>query len=759
MISVLCVDDDPAFLSFQKRCLEVPGVMTVTTVLSAPEALKEMETNRFDVIVSDYKIPGIDGIGLLREVRAAHPGLPFILYTGKGREEVIIEALTSGADFYLKKNAEPKIQFAELKDTIFKAVKIGELWQALHDSETRYRRLFETAQDGILILDAYTGQIVEVNPFLVALLGFSREQFLGKKIWEIGLFRDIVANIDNFEELQRQEYIRYEDLPLKTSDGQRIAVEFVSNVYTVNNKKVIQCSIRDITERKLVEEERARLAAIVEYSEDAIIGKTLDGIMTSWNAGAERIYGYSPQEMVGKSISLLVPPDHPDDTGLIFERIRNGEPVIRYETLRRKKDGGLINISLTASQIRDTQNRLIGVSTIAHDITKRKLVEEALHVTETRYRRLFETAQDGILILDADTGQIVEVNPFLIDLLGFSREQFLGKKIWEIGLFKDIVANIDNFEELQRQEYIRYEDLPLETSDGQRIAVEFVSNVYTVNNKKVIQCSIRDITERKLVEDALKESEKKFRERTRELSDANTKLQELDRLKSLFIASMSHELRTPLNSIIGFTGIMLKGMAGEINAEQEKQLGIVRDSARDLLALINDVIDISKIEAGKIEASVSTFNLADLIREVKTTFGPAAQDRGLVLNIEIPGPIPVTSDERRIKQNIMNLVSNAIKFTDEGRVDLTVELKGTDVKVRVRDTGIGIRQDDLSRLFRPFVRVMVPGRLSEGTGLGLYLSKKLARFLGGDITAESEINKGSVFMFSFPIMYEKQEDI
>jgi PAS domain S-box-containing protein len=759
MISVLCVDDDPAFLSLQKRCLEVPGVMTVTTVLSAPEALKEMETNRFDAIVSDYKIPGIDGIELLREVRAAHPGLPFILYTGKGREEVIIEALNSGADFYLRKNGEPKIQFAELKDTIFKAVKIGELWQALHDSETRYRRLFETAQDGILILDADTGQIVEVNPFLIDLLGFSREQFLGKKIWEIGLFKDIVANKDNFEELQRQEYIRYEDLPLKTSDGQRIAVEFVSNVYTVNNKKVIQCSIRDITERKLVEEERARLAAIVEYSEDAIIGKTLDGIMTSWNAGAERIYGYSPQEMVGKSISLLVPPDHPDDTGLIFERIRNGEPVIRYETLRRKKDGGLINISLTASQIRDTQNRLIGVSTIAHDITKRKLVEEALHVTETRYRRLFETAQDGILILDADTGQIVEVNPFLIDLLGFSREQFLGKKIWEIGLFKDIVANKDNFEELQRQEYIRYEDLPLETSDGQRIAVEFVSNVYTVNNKKVIQCSIRDITERKQVEDALKESEKKFRERTRELSDANTKLQELDRLKSLFIASMSHELRTPLNSIIGFTGIMIKGMAGEINAEQEKQLGMVQDSARHLLALINDVIDISKIEAGKIEASASTFNLADLIREVRTTFGPAAQDRGLVLNIEIPGPLAVTSDERRIKQNIMNLVSNAIKFTDEGRVDLTVEQKGTVVEVRVRDTGIGIRQDDLSQLFRPFVRVMVPGRLSEGTGLGLYLSKKLARLLGGDITAESEIHKGSVFTFSFPIMYEKQEDI
>ena len=253
--------------------------------------------------------------------------------------------------------------------------------EAMHASETRYRRLFETAQDGILILDADTGQIVEVNPFLINMLGFSRDQFLGKKLWEIGLFKDIVANKENFEELQRKEFIRYEDMPLETADGQRIAVEFLSNVYMVNNKKVIQCNIRDNTERKLA--------------------------------------------------------------------------------------------------------------------------EEAQVASEIRYRRLFETAQDGILILDADTGQIVEVNPFLITMLGFSRDQFLGKKIWEIGLFKDIVANKENFEELQRKEYVRYEDMPLETADGQRIAVEFLSNVYTVNNKKVIQCNIRNITERKKLEEDL----------------------------------------------------------------------------------------------------------------------------------------------------------------------------------------------------------------------------------------------------------------
>ena len=247
-------------------------------------------------------------------------------------------------------------------------------------------------------------------------------------------------------------------------------------------------------------------------------------------------------------------------------------------------------------------------------------------------------------------------------------------------------------------------------------------------------------------------------DRTRELSDANERLKELDRLKSMFIASMSHELRTPLNSIIGFTGIMVKGMAGPINPEQKKQLGMVQDSARHLLALINDVIDISKIEAGKIEAGVSTFDLASVIRDVQNTFAPQAAEQGLALNIQIPESISVTSDDRRIKQIIMNLVSNAIKFTDVGRVGLTVQQQGSIVKVSVSDTGIGLTAENLQKLFRPFSRIAVPGRLTEGTGLGLYLSQKLARFLGGDITAESELHKGSVFTFSFPITYVKPED-
>lgn len=260
---------------------------------------------------------------------------------------------------------------------------------SLKESEFRYRRLFESAQDGVLILDAETGMIVDVNPYLINMLGYSREEFIKKKLWEVGAFRDIESSKEAFEALQANEYIRYEDLPLKTKGGRLIQVEFVSNVYQAGNEKVIQCNIRDITERKLV--------------------------------------------------------------------------------------------------------------------------EDSLQESEIRYRRLFESAQDGILILDAETGMIEDVNPYLVNMLGYSREEFIQKKLWEVGAFRDIESSKEAFEALQANEYIRYEDLPLKTKDGRFIEVEFVSNVYLVGGEKVIQCNIRNITDRKLAEDSLQESEAKFR--------------------------------------------------------------------------------------------------------------------------------------------------------------------------------------------------------------------------------------------------------
>jgi PAS domain S-box-containing protein len=248
--------------------------------------------------------------------------------------------------------------------------------QAIHTSELRYRRLFETAQDGILILDADTGQVVDANPFMKDLLGYSQEEFLGRKLWEIGPFKGAGVSKIGFAELQLKDRLHYQGVALETKDGRRVEVEFISNAYLMDQKRLIQCNIRDLTERKQAEIVSLRLAAIIESSDDAIIGKDLNSIITSWNKGAENIFGYSASEMIGTSILRLIPADRQDEENHMLAKIKRGKRVEHFETLRQSKDGRLINVSVTASPIRDATGRVIGVSKVARDITERKAVEE-----------------------------------------------------------------------------------------------------------------------------------------------------------------------------------------------------------------------------------------------------------------------------------------------------------------------------------------------------------------------------------------------
>ncbi|MBN1431814.1 MAG: HAMP domain-containing protein [Methanomicrobiaceae archaeon] len=239
-------------------------------------------------------------------------------------------------------------------------------------------------------------------------------------------------------------------------------------------------------------------------------------------------------------------------------------------------------------------------------------------------------------------------------------------------------------------------------------------------------------------------------ERTSELEAAKEKAESADRLKSVFIATMSHELRTPLNSIIGFTGVVLQEIPGPLNDEQKKQLGMVRGSARHLLSLINDIIDISKIEAGTVELGSGEFDLADVISEIKNILEENARQEGLGFEVNMPDTIPVTGDERRVKQVIMNLVTNAIKFTDKGSVTISADETGDGfIEVSVTDTGIGIKEEDLKQLFRAFSRILTPERVTGGTGLGLYLSQRIAEAMGGGITVMSREGEGSTFTFRF----------
>jgi len=251
--------------------------------------------------------------------------------------------------------------------------------------------------------------------------------------------------------------------------------------------------------------------------------------------------------------------------------------------------------------------------------------------------------------------------------------------------------------------------------------------------------------------------EKRVTERTRELEQANISLKELDQLKSMFLASMSHELRTPLNSIIGFTGWLLMDMEGDLNEEQKKQLTMVENSADHLLGLINDILDISKIEADKVELVIEKFEIAEVVNDVVDSVLPLAKDKGLKLVSNFPEELVLNSDKRRIKQILMNLVSNAIKFTDQGIVKIDVKsLNNKDLEVIVSDSGIGIKNEDMELLFKPFQQIdMSSTKKHEGTGLGLYLCKKLAELLHGDISVKSQFGEGSEFKFIIPIKFKE----
>jgi PAS domain S-box-containing protein len=391
---------------------------------------------------------------------------------------------------------------------------------------------------------------------------------------------------------------------------------------------------------------------------------------------------------------------------------------------------------------------LVGVGV---DIETRRHAEEELRKSEDRYRSTLESILEGCQILDFDWEYLYLNGAAAIqnrrpnaELLG-SRMPDAWPGITKTPLFSMLRHCMEN-------RVPRGGEIELAFPDGD--TGWFDVRVQPVR-EGIFVLSI-DISERKEAERALRELnealEIKIAERTRDLDAARERAESADRLKSAFLATMSHELRTPLNSILGFTGIVLQRLAGPLNAEQAKQLGMVQTSARHLLALISDVLDISKIEAGQLEVHVEAFDVAASIERASSMVAPFAEKKGLSLRIHVPESMePFESDRRRVEQIVLNLLNNAIKFTDEGEVTLTVENRPEDVRIVVTDTGIGIRKEDVRHLFQPF-RQIDSGieRVHEGTGLGLAICRRLSQLLGGTIEAESTWDEGSVFTVTLP---------
>lgn len=398
----------------------------------------------------------------------------------------------------------------------------------------------------------------------------------------------------------------------------------------------------------------------------------------------------------------------------------------------------------------------IQVTRIQREIEERREMEKALRENEIKYRNLVERANDGIVILQH--GLIKYANPSAVRLSGQDEKEFIGRPFTEY-LHPDEKVKIEDLYKSRMAGEMAdsiYETVFLR-KDGKAIFAEVNAGKTTYLDRPADMVIIRDISERKRAERDLKKAydqlEIKVAERTSELAVAKYKAEESDRLKSAFLASMSHELRTPLNSIIGFTGIILQELVGPLNEEQIKQLSMVKDSAHHLLSLINDVLDLSKIEAGQFNVASELFDMKDILDSVTGSVAPMAGKKRLSVESDISPSVPsIKSDKRRVEQVLLNLVNNSIKFTEKGGVKVNCYTDGDWIITSVKDTGIGIKSEDRAKLFRAFQQIETGlSRRFEGTGLGLSICKKLIGLLGGEIYAHSDgPGKGSTFIFKLP---------
>jgi len=674
-------------------------------------------------------------------------------------------------------------------------------------SEVRYRRLFETAKDGILILDAQTGMIVDVNPFLIELLDFPRESFLGKKVWELGFFKDIVANEANFAELQQKEYVRYEDMPLETSDGRQIEAEFVSNVYLVNQQKVIQCNIRNVTDRVQAEAETHKLVAIVEHSSEFISLAALDGRLIFLNEAGGRMVGVAPED-VARTHLLQVVPDALKtkvQTELLPLLLAGGiwEGELQYQNLQT---GRLIDVHASTFGITDpATGKLKFLANVTHDITGRKRAEELLREREQRLASIYDAVGDAIFLLAVEAEgryRFVSVNRAFLATTGLTSGQVVGKRVDEIIPEPSLGMVLEKYAAAVREKRtVRWEETsayptgrltgevsiaPLMDAAGR--CIQLVGAVHDITDRKRMDEALvahrehleQAVAERtkdlegartaalSLMQDAdeqrqrmeqtvaqLAASEKAVREAHDELRRANAGLAQASRFKDEFLANMSHELRTPLNAILGLSEALLEQTSGTLTPRQIKSITTISTSGTHLLALINDILDLSKIEAGRLELNLDTVNVPEFCESCLVFVRTQAMKKYIGIAFEHDACVAkLTADPKRLKQILVNLLTNAVKFTPEGgRIGLTVTAsEGEDaVRFAVWDTGIGITPPDQQKLFQAFTQIDSGlSRSQEGTGLGLALVAKLVELHGGSVALESEPGKGSRFIVTLP---------
>ncbi|PYJ82757.1 MAG: hypothetical protein DME22_17480, partial [Verrucomicrobia bacterium] len=617
--------------------------------------------------------------------------------------------------------------------------------EALRESQTKLQAIFDNSVDAICVSKA--GIHVMVNPAYLKLFGYGRpEELVGTSVLEL-----IAASQKEFirENIRRRANSEAAPTHYATRGLRRAGSEFDLEVevcaYKLKGEIYTLAILRDVTERKRAEATRNQLAAIVESSGDAIIGETLEGTILSWNAAAVRIFGYSAEEIVGRSISLLVPPELQGEEAKILEKLKNGERIEHYETARLRKDASRVDVSLSISPLQDSTGRIIGASKISRDITERKRAEDALRESEARKSAILETALDAILSIDHE-GRIHEWNPAAEKIFGYRRTEALRRKMDEL----IIPSSLREYYRDGLAEYLmtgvgsllgRPIELTVMRADGTDFRAELAITRNSWEEPTMYTCFLRDITERKRAEEEIQklnaDLEQRVIERTAQLEAINKELES-------FTYSVSHDLRAPLRALQGLSNALLEDYAARFDDTGKDYCHRIVTAAGRMDTLIQDLLAYSRLSRTDLE--LKAVDLAVVVADVKHQLESDLHEKKVKLAVE--GILPAVLGHRAtLGQVVGNLVSNAIKFVAPGvtpRVRLRGEESGDFFRLWIEDNGIGVAAEHRERIFRIFERLHGV-ETYPGTGIGLAIVQRGVERLGGRVGLESAEGKGSKF--------------
>ncbi len=640
-----------------------------------------------------------------------------------------------------------------------------------------YRDLFANGHVVMLVIDPGSGEIVDANPAAERFYGWTRDELRSMRITEINTLTPdaIAAEMERARLEQRTHFL----FPHRVADGSIRHVEVHSGPVRSEGRSLLYSVILDVTERsereRALADEAIRRRVLFENLADGI-GVTDAGFrLVEVNPALAAMLGVTPAEALGMHVrewGADPPPDGAFRAG--FPGVPGGVSV--SETRWTRADGTVVDVEVHSSAVE--WRGMAGRLHVCRDVTARKRAEAA----SARWRTVFERADFGVARVDMASLTFIEVNGSYARERGYEAAELAGRPVLSVYPSErhDAVRGFVN--RLRESGHMSLESEHVR-KDGSRFPV-LVEATYLVEPPNGRETSITyniDISDRVAAEESLRAFNASLQqiveERTAELRTANeelllatrelrrsndelmalnVELREVSETRSAFLRSMSHELRTPLNSIIGFSRILLTGMAGPTTDEQVRQLEMINHSGRHLLEIVNDILDLSRVDAGKVEVAAEPFDLAELACEVLGVVRPIADEKGLSLRLDEPdGPLEVVSDRVKVRQILLNLAGNAVKFTGEGSVTIVVGRSAPGmVAVAVVDTGPGIPPEDQDGVFGEFAQVSKRRHPEvEGSGLGLAICRALAALLGGAVTLSSEVGSGSTFRLLLPERY------